>query len=124
MTANKRTRRHVSVASAQRATAATPAARRAATDARRRPDWRWRTFPVFAAFAAGLLAAFLVNEGSANPVAFVVQIAALLGVGYSVAHLIVSNVVRAGRSTRRRDDETEDVVVYPDEEPPSERGSP
>ena len=36
-----------------------------------RRDWRWRTFPVFAAFTLGLLVAFLVNEGSANPVAFV-----------------------------------------------------
>ncbi len=111
MTAKKRTHRAGSAASAQ--------PRTATAEARLRPDWRWRTFPVFAAFATGGLIAFLVNEGSANPVAFVAQIAALLGVGYSLAHLIVSNVVRAGRSTRRRDDDTEDVVVYPDEDLPA-----
>ncbi len=116
MTSKKRTRRHASGANAPFGTATAPSARRVKASSRVRPDWRWRTFPVFAAFAAGMLVAFLVNEGSANPVAFVVQIAALLGVGYSLAHLIVSNVVRVGRSTRRRDDETEDVVVYPGEE--------
>lgn len=82
-----------------------------------RRDWRWRTFPVFAAFSFGLLVAFLVNEGSANPVAFVVQIGALLGVGYSLAHLVVSNIVASGNARRgRAEDDTEDVVVYPDEE--------
>jgi hypothetical protein len=84
---------------------------------RSRRDWRWRSFPVFAAFVSGMLLAFLVNEGSVNPVAFALQLAALLGVGYSLAHLVVTNVIAAGRSHRAdRDDETEDVVVYPDEE--------
>ncbi len=83
---------------------------------RARPDWRWRSFPVFAAFVSGMLLAFLINEGSVNPAAFVLQIAALLGVGYSLAHLFVTNVFAAGRARRAdRDDETEDVVVYPDE---------
>ncbi len=81
-----------------------------------RPDWRWRSFPVFAAFATGMLLAFVVNEGSVNPVAFVLQIAALLGVGYSLAHLLVTNVLLAGRTRRAdREDATEDVIVYPDE---------
>jgi hypothetical protein len=72
---------------------------------------------VFAAFVSGILLAFLVNEGSVNPVAFVLQIAALLGVGYSLAHLFVTNVIVAGRRRRADpDDDTEDVVVYPDEE--------
>lgn len=63
-----------------------------------------------------MLIAFVVNEGSANPVAFFLQIAALLGVGYSIAHLLVTNVLRAGR-TRRDDraDETEDVIIHPEE---------
>jgi hypothetical protein len=83
---------------------------------RTRPDWRWRSFPVFAAFAAGMLIAFVVNEGSVNPVAFVLQIAALLGVGYSLAHLLVTNVLAAGRNRRAdREGDTEDVIVYPDE---------
>lgn len=115
MTSKKRSRRSGSAAGAQPRTAL-EATRQAAAGARVRPDWRWRTFPVFTAFATGLLIAFLVNEGSANPVAAVVQIAALLGVGYSLAHLIVSNVIRAGRSTRGRQDDTEDVVVYPDDD--------
>ena len=63
-----------------------------------------------------MLIAFVVNEGSANPVAFFLQIAALLGVGYSIAHLLVINVLGAGRTRRRDpDDETEDVIVHPDE---------
>ena len=56
---------------------------------------------MFAAFVSGLLLAFLVNEGSVNPVAFVLQIAALLGVGYSLAHLFVTNVIAAGRPSPR-----------------------
>lgn len=83
---------------------------------RPRPDWRWRSFPVFASFAAGMLIAFVVNEGSANPVAFVLQIAALLGVGYSLAHMLVANVAAAGRARRSvTHGDSEDVVVYPDE---------
>lgn len=64
-----------------------------------------------------MLLAFIVNEGSVNPVAFVLQIAALLGVGYSLAHLFVTNVITSGRP-RGTDpvDDTEDVIVYPDEE--------
>jgi hypothetical protein len=97
---------------------ASPPVESPAADPRRRtrPDWRWRSFPVFAAFVSGILLAFLVNEGSVNPAAFVLQIAALLGVGYSLAHLFATNVIAAGRTRRAdRDDETEDVVVYPDE---------
>ena len=83
---------------------------------RTRPDWRWRSFPVFAAFATGMLIAFVVNERTVNPVAFVLQLAALLGVGYSLAHLFVTNVITAGRTRRVRGDETEDVIVHPDDE--------
>jgi hypothetical protein len=104
----------------QRRTASTPRPGAAvpAPAARKptRPDWHWRTFPVFAAFSAGLLVAFLSNEGTVNPVAFALLIAALLGVGYSLAHLVVTNIVVAGRLRRREhDDDTEDVVVHPDE---------
>lgn len=88
------------------------------------PGWRWRTFPVFAALVVGMLIAFVVNEGSVNPVAFALQLLALLGVGYAIAHIIVVNVVLAGRTRRRREaiergepdeDDLEDVVVYDDE---------
>lgn len=106
---------------ARQSASGTPAAQSAATAPgrrpRARPDWRWRSFPVFAAFVSGLLLAFLVNEGSVNPVAFVLQIAALLGVGYSIAHLFVTNVIAAGRRRRADPDgDTEDIVVYPGEE--------
>ena len=63
-----------------------------------------------------MLIAFIVNEGSANPAAFFLQIAALLGVGYSIAHLLVRNVLVAGRPRESdRPDDTEDVIVHPDE---------
>lgn len=106
------------------ASARTPAG--AGTDARTRrglPDWHWRTFPVFAALVTGMLIAFVVNEGSVNPAAYVLQIVALLGVGYCVAHFVVRNVIVAGR-LRRRDaiergetlpEDLEDVVVYSEE---------
>ena len=85
------------------------------------PDWKWRTFPVFAALLTGMLVAFVVNGGSMNPVAYVLQIVALLGVGYCIAHFVVRNVITSGR-LRRRDaiargetpaEDLEDVVVYP-----------
>ncbi len=103
--------------------AAAPISRAAASERDDYPGWRWRTFPVFAAFVAGLLLAFIVNEGSVNPVAFVLQLLAILGVGYVIAHFFVANVIVAGRVRRRRDaiargetpdDEMEDVVVYED----------
>lgn len=87
------------------------------------PGWKWRTFPVFVAFVCGMLLAFVVNEGSVNPVAFVLQLLALLGVGYAIAHLFVMNVVIGGRRRRRiaaakrgerPADDYEDVVVYDD----------
>ena len=95
------------------------------------PRWNWRAFPVFAGFSLGLLVSFLVDGGSHNPAGFFVQLAALLGVGYSLAHIVVTNVVLAGR-VRRLDaarergeapgEETEEIVVYPAEAPPDRRG--
>lgn len=90
------------------------------------PDWRWRTFPVFAALVTGMLIAFIVNEGSVNPVAFFLQLAAVLGVGYCLAHIVVTNVIIGGRARRRAaaldrgeppEDDLEDVVVYPQDGP-------
>ncbi len=92
----------------------------------RSPAWKWRTFPVFAALVTGMLVAFVVNEGSVNPVAYVLQIVALLGVGYCIAHFVVRNVIIGGQM-RRRDamargetpaEDLEDVVVYPEEQGP------
>ena len=88
------------------------------------PNWRWRTFPVFFAFCAGLLAASLVNRQIDTAFEAIVSWIALLGVGYGFAHLFVSNVIVAGRIRRReqriahshdvRHDEWEDEIVHPD----------
>ncbi len=76
------------------------------------------------AFVSGMLLAFLSNGTTSNPVAFVLLIAALLGFGYCLAHLVVTNVVVAGRVRRRRASiargeeqpgEFEDELVYRDE---------
>lgn len=88
-----------------------------------RPDWRWRSFPVFAAFVAGMLLAFIVNGTTQNPVAFVVAVLAIMGCVYAAIHLFVMNVIVAGRVRRRQQaiargetppEDMEDVVVYDD----------
>jgi hypothetical protein len=70
-------------------------------NARTLPQWRWRTFPVFFAFVAGLLIASIVNPPSSG-LGYVLQFAALGGFGYALAHLFVTNVIMAGRLKRRR----------------------
>jgi hypothetical protein len=92
------------------------------------PDWKWRTFPVFCAFVAGLLIASIVNGVPDNAVAAVLQIAALGGVIYAVVHMFVINVIVAGRIKRREagmigpgddgnsdDGEWVDEVIHPDQ---------
>lgn len=87
------------------------------------PEWNWRSFPVFCAFVSGMLLAFLSNGATSNPVAFVLLIAALLGFGYCLAHLLVTNFLVAGRVRRRRaaiargeeqPGDYEEDLVYPD----------
>ena len=86
-----------------------------------RPDWRWRSFPVFAAFSVGMLVAFVVNGQTQNPAAATLLILSVLGCIYSAIHMFVMNVVVAGRVRKRQKQagitppEMEDVVVYPDE---------
>lgn len=86
-------------------------------------NWRWVTFPVFVAFVCGVLVATIVNGGARNTTGAVLVIAALLGLGYGLAHLFVTNVIVTGRIKRRRaalatgetpDDEWVDEVVHPD----------
>jgi hypothetical protein len=88
------------------------------------PQWRWRTFPVFFAFVTGMLLAFFVNEGTVNPLAFLLLLAALLGFGYCLAHILVTNFIVAGRVRRRRAarargeeraEDFEEELVYPGE---------
>ncbi len=107
-----------------------PASRQAPASAGRAlPQWRWRTFPVFFAFVTGMLVASLVNPPSGN-VGSAVQLVALAGFGYGLAHLFVTNVVVAGRLRRQRQAAErgepapkafEEELVYPDEETPSDR---
>ncbi len=91
-------------------------------EARVLPEWKWRTFPVLCAFVSGMLIAFLANGATANPLAFVLLIAALLGFGYCIAHLLVTNFLVAGRIRARRASiargeeqpgDFEDELVYP-----------
>ncbi len=89
--------------------------------------WQWRTFPVFCAFVAGLLIASLLNRETDTNAESMIQYAALLGAGYIVAHLFVTNVIVAGR-IKRRDairargetppEDFEDDIVYPDADEP------
>jgi hypothetical protein len=117
-------------ANAARPSLASPTEQRAARpNGRALPQWRWRTFPVFFAFVAGLLIASIVNPPSGDA-GYALQLVALAGFGYGLAHLFVTNVVVAGRLRRRRQapprgeeppEAFEEELVYPDEEAPSER---
>jgi hypothetical protein len=93
------------------------------------PDWRWRSFPVFAAFVAGVLLDSLINPASSTP-AVALRLLALLAVGYAVAHIVVTNVIVARRirahereeaggpaasAEHDEEEEWEDEVVYPGE---------
>ncbi len=91
------------------------------------PQWKWRTFPVFFAFVAGVLVASIINPPSGDA-GYALQLAALAGFGYALAHLFVTNVVVAGRLKRRRQaaargeeppEAFEEELVYPDEDTPS-----
>lgn len=83
------------------------------------PRWRWRTFPVFAAFVGGFLLASLISGQPDNDFTLAVRIAALFAAGYILAHFFVVKVVAPrrtrGRDARDRGDEWVDEVVYPDD---------
>lgn len=88
------------------------------------PHWNWRTFPVFAAFVAGLLLDSIINP-PASGLGMALRVIGLLGAGYVLAHVIVVNVIVAGRIRARdkvlaagEDPEVEwvDEVVHPDEQ--------
>lgn len=90
------------------------------------PRWQWRTFPVFFALVSGLLLASFVNGTPDNTIAAIVQLAAIGGFGYGLAHLFVTNVIVAGRAKRRAEaigrgdvpaEDWEDETIYPDEAP-------
>ena len=82
-----------------------------------RPDWRWRTFPVFTAFVVGLLVAALINGEPNNTAAAVLVWVAVIGCSYALAHLLVVRFLapRRPRANASADaaEQFEDVVVYP-----------
>ena len=93
---------------------------------RTRPEWRWRTFPVFFAFVTGMLLAGFLNGAPTNTTAAIAQTAAVAGFGYALAHLFVANVIIAGREKRRRramergeapPEDFEEELVYTAEKP-------
>ena len=107
-------------------TGAAKSARSEAKVSRRKnfPDWRWRSFPVFAALVTGVLIDSLISPPS-NSAGQVLRIAALAGFGYVLAHLFVTNVIIARRLKRREkalargETPEEDFVeeaVYPGEQ--------
>lgn len=79
--------------------------------------WRWRTFPVFAAFVFGALAASLIDRPDNNFVA-VVRIGLVVLAAYCLAHIIGVYVILPRRRRRSANDnvEYEDELVY-DEKP-------
>jgi hypothetical protein len=85
------------------------------------PRWKWRTFPVLAAFIVGGTVGAFAGGTADNGFNQVVRVLFILGFGYVLIHLFVMNVLVAGREKRRQlegmDDreEYEDVVVQPDE---------
>ncbi|MCH7511226.1 MAG: hypothetical protein IIB19_02555 [Chloroflexi bacterium] len=59
------------------------------------PDWRWRSFPVFFAFACGALAVILLSVVFRADVLF---FGALFGVAFGLAHMVTRLfVARRGR---------------------------
>ena len=59
------------------------------------PDWRWRSFPVFFAFACGALAVILLSAIFRPDVLF---FGALFGVTFGLAHMVTRLLV--GRRAR------------------------
>lgn len=124
-----RKRKRARTAAASRPAQTTPARQAAqAPPGRAIPQWKWRTFPVFFAFVAGVLVASIINPPSGNA-GYAVQLVALAGFGYGLAHLFVTNVIAAGRLRRQRraaergeepPKAFEEELVYPDEETPSD----
>ena len=86
------------------------------------PRWKWRTFPVLAAFIVGVTGGAFAGGTADNGFNQVVRVLAILGFAYVLIHLFVMNVLVAGREKRRQLDGTrtidevyEDVVVTADE---------
>jgi hypothetical protein len=85
-----------------------------------RGSWRWRTFPVLAAFVFGVLLASLIDRPDSG-FAVGVRIVAVIAAAACAAHIFVAYVI-APRRTRATstekaptdDAEYEDELVYKD----------
>ena len=102
-----------------------PARDGASDDAVARPVWRWRTFPVFVALAAGLFFGSFLDGRPDTDLGIAVRVLAVLMISYAIIHLFVVNVIVAGRMKRRREamargetpeEDLEDELVYGEDE--------
>jgi len=92
-----------------------------------RPTWRWRTFPVLAAFVFGVLVASFIDRPDSD-FAVGVRIVAVIAASACAAHIFVVYVM-APRRTRNGNgagasDEAafEDELVYDDPQRPTKDG--
>lgn len=106
-------------------TSAPPPRDGAGGDPAARQAWQWRTFPVFAALAVGLLFGSFLDGRPNTDLGIAVRVLAVLMVSYAIIHLFVVNVIVAGRMKRRREtvargeipaEDLEDELVYGEDE--------
>ena len=80
-----------------------------------RPDWRWLTFPVFAAFVFGALVASFLDRPNTD-FAVGVRIALVLLAAYCFIHIITMYLILPRRRPRsERKAKYEDELVYDDD---------
>jgi hypothetical protein len=84
-----------------------------------RPDWRWLSFPVFAAFVLGALVASFLDRPNTD-FAVGVRIVLVLLSAYCVIHIVAMYVIVPRRTRAKREPTYEDELVY-DEQPPSKK---
>jgi len=87
------------------------------------PAWRWRTFPVLAAFVFGLLVASFIDRPDSD-FAVGVRIAAVIAAAACAAHIFVAYVIAPRRARGREPGASagaafEDELVYDDPNRPA-----
>lgn len=92
----------------------------AAEETRGADRWKWRTFPVLAAFVFGALAASLIDRPD-NDFVLGVRVMLVLAAAYCVAHVLVMYLILPRRQRAGAADHEigayEDELVYEDETP-------
>jgi hypothetical protein len=82
-----------------------------------RPDWRWISFPVFAAFVFGALIASFLDAPNTD-FAVAVRIVLVFASAYCVIHIFAMYVILPRRRTRTSSQPRyEDDLVYNDDPP-------